>query len=52
MQVIEIVTKEKTYRIKWALPEHFEELVGKLFNLDEVSVEQISSFSKLSIQKL
>ena len=37
------------YEIEWALSEHFEELKGKTFNLNEMAAEQIEKNNDLSM---
>lgn len=49
LQIIDIIVKDDNYKIEWALSEHFEELKGKEFMLDEVSAEQIEKISGLSV---
>jgi len=49
LQIIEITVKDENYKIEWALSEHFEELKGKTFMLNEVAAEQIEKINELSI---
>ena len=49
MQIIEIVVEEKRYQIEWALSEHFDELKGNKFMLNEVAADQIVKISNLSV---
>ena len=48
MQVIEIIVKNKKYQIEWALSEHFDELRGMKFMLNNVAADQIVKISNLS----
>ena len=48
MQIIEIVVDNKKYQIEWALSEHFGELKGKKFMLNEVAADQIVKINDLS----
>ena len=47
-QIIEIVVGNKNYQIEWDLSEHFGELKGKKFMLDNVAAEQIEMINDLS----
>lgn len=49
LQVIKIQVMDKNRKIEWALSEHFDELKGKIFMLNEVSAEQIERISDLSL---
>lgn len=49
VQIIEITVQDKNYKIEWALSEHFEELKGKTFMLNEVAAEQIEKINDLSV---
>ena len=49
LQVIKIQVMDKNHKIEWALSEHFDELKGKIFMLNEVSAEQIERISDLSL---
>lgn len=49
LQIIKIMVGENTYKIEWALSEHFKELKGKTFMLNEVTAEQIEKNKELSI---
>lgn len=49
LQIIKIMVGENTYEIKWALSEHFKELKGKTFKLNEVAADQIEKINDLSI---
>lgn len=48
LQIIEIMVADQTYKIEWALSEHFEELKGKTFMISKVSAEQIEMINDLS----
>ena len=48
MQIIEIIVDNKKYQIEWALSEHFDELKGKKFMLNEVAADQIVMLDNLS----
>ena len=48
MQIIEIIVDDKTYQIEWALSEHFDELKGMKFMLNEVAADQIIKINNLS----
>lgn len=48
-QIIEINVEEKIYKIEWALSEHFGELKGKKFKINEMAAEQIEVINDLSI---
>lgn len=48
MQVIEIIVENKNYQIEWALSEHFDELRGMKFMLNNVAADQIVKISNLS----
>ena len=48
MQIIEIVVDNNNYQIEWAISEHFDELKGKKFNLNEVAADQIIKIDNLS----
>ena len=47
-QIIEIIVENKKYQIEWALSEHFEELKGKKFMLNEMAADQIATINDLS----
>ncbi len=49
LQNIEITVKNKIYKIEWAMSEHFEELKGRTFMLNEVAAEQIEMINDLSV---
>lgn len=48
MQVIEIIVDNKEYQIEWALSEHFDELKGMKFMLNQVAADQIVMIENLS----
>lgn len=48
MQVIEIIVENKKYQIEWALSEHFDELRGMKFMLNNVAADQIVKIGNLS----
>ena len=48
VQIIEIIVDNKNYQIEWALSEHFNELKGKKFMLNEVAADQIVMINNLS----
>lgn len=48
MQVIEIIVENKKYQIEWALSEHFHELRGMKFMLNNVAADQIVKIGNLS----
>ena len=47
-QIIEINVDNKNYEIEWALSEHFNELKGMKFNMNEVAADQIVTINNLS----
>ncbi len=48
MQIIEIILGNKSYQIEWAISEHFDELKGKKFMLNEAAADQIIKIDNLS----
>lgn len=48
-QVIEIIADNNKYQIEWALSEHFDELKGNKYMLNEVAADQIELIDNLSI---
>ena len=48
VQIIEIIVENKKYQIEWALSEHFDELKGMKFMLNEVAADQIVMINNLS----
>ena len=47
-QIIEINVDNTNYEIEWAISEHFNELKGMKFNLNEVAADQIITINNLS----
>ena len=47
-QVIEIKVDNNNYRIEWALSEHFDELKGKEYRINQMAAEQIETIKDLS----
>lgn len=47
-QIIEIIVENKSYKIEWALSEHFGELRGKKFMINQMAAEQIETITDLS----
>ena len=41
VQIIEIIVDNNKYQIEWALSEHFDELRGKKFMINEMAADQI-----------
>lgn len=48
-QVIEIIVDKNNYQIEWALSEHFGELKGKKYKLNQMAADQIETIDDLSI---
>lgn len=48
MQIIEITVEKQKYQIQWALSEHFDELKGMKFMLNQMAADQIVMISNLS----
>ena len=48
-QVIDINLENNKYQIEWAISEHFDELKGKEFKLNQMAADQIETISDLSI---
>jgi len=48
-QIIEIHVENNKYQIEWAISEHFDELKGKEFKLNQMAADQIETISDLSI---
>lgn len=48
-QVIEIKVDNNNYRIEWALSEHFDELKGKEYRINQMAADQIETINNLSI---
>jgi predicted Fe-Mo cluster-binding NifX family protein len=47
-QKIEISVDQKTFQIEWALSEHFDELRGKKFMINEMAADQIVNINNMS----
>ena len=47
-QIIEIIVENKNYKIGWAISEHFGELKGKKFMLNQMAADQIVTINNLS----
>ena len=47
-QKIEITKDQKTFQIEWALSEHFDELRGKKFMINEMAADQIVNINNMS----
>ena len=48
-QVIEINIENNKYQIEWAISEHFDELKGKKYELNQMAADQIETIDNLSI---
>lgn len=48
-QVIEINLENSKYQIEWAISEHFDELKGKEYKLNQMAADQIETINDLSI---
>lgn len=48
-QVIEINLENNKYQIEWAISEHFHELKGKEYKLNQMAADQIETINNLSI---
>lgn len=48
-QVIEINVENNKFKIEWALSEHFNELKGKKYELNQMAADQIETIDNLSI---
>ena len=48
-QVIEINLENNKYQIEWAISEHFDELKGKEYKLNQMAADQIETINDLSI---
>ncbi len=48
-QVIEINVENNKFQIEWALSEHFNELKGKKYELNQMAADQIETIENLSI---
>lgn len=47
-QVIEIIVDNNKYQIEWAISEHFDELKGKEYKLNQMAANQIEKINNLS----
>ena len=47
-QVIKIIVDDKEYQIEWNKSEHFDELKGKKFMLNEMAADRIVKIKDLS----
>lgn len=47
-QEVEITVDQKTFQIEWALSEHFDELRGKKFMINEMAADQIVNINNMS----
>ena len=47
-QIIEITVDEKQFQIEWAISEHFDELRGKKFMINEMAADQIVNINNMS----
>lgn len=48
LQIIEIIVDNKKYQIEWTLSEHFDELKGMKFMLNEMAADQIVMINNIS----
>ena len=48
LQVIEIIVDDKEYQIEWNISEHFDELKGRKFMLNEMAADRIVNIKDLS----
>ena len=48
-QIIEIIVENKNYQIEWALSEHFDELKGKEYRINQMAADQIETINNLSV---
>ena len=48
-QIIEINIENNKYQIEWAISEHFDELKGKKYELNQMAADQIETINNLSI---
>lgn len=48
LQVIEIIVDDKKYQIEWNLSEHFDELKGRKFMLNEMAADRLVKIMDLS----
>ena len=47
-QKVEITVDEKQFQIEWVLSEHFNELRGKKFMINEMAADQIVNINNMS----
>ena len=50
-QEVEITVDQKTFQIEWALSEHFDELRGKKFMINEMAADQIVNINNMKKKK-
>ena len=48
MQIIEIIVGNNKYQIEWSISEHFDELKGHKYMMNEVAADQIAKLNDLS----
>ncbi len=48
LQVIEIIVDDKKYQIEWNISEHFGELKGRKFMLNEMAADRLVKIKDLS----
>ncbi len=48
LQVIEIIVDDKEYQIEWNISEHFDELKGRKFMLNEMAADRLVKIKDLS----
>lgn len=48
-QIIGITAGNQNYQIEWAISEHFDELKGKKYELNQMAADQIENIDNLSI---
>ena len=47
-QKVEITVDQKPFQIEWAISEHFDELRGKKFMINEMAADQIVNINNMS----
>ena len=47
-QKVEITVDQKQFQIEWAISEHFDELRGKKFMINEMAADQIVKINDMS----
>jgi len=47
-QKVEITVDEKQFQIEWAISEHFDELRGNKFMINEMAADQIVNINNMS----